>query len=164
MNRRLIFVSLLAIILFFSTLGCLDSNSSDSPASSDAAPGKWIEAGVNGDNVSIPVSSVEQYTNVHFKVNTGSGEVAVMAYKLGDEILVRSNACPPCGSIGFTLEEDDLVCDSCTTVFDAATGDGIQGACAAYPKEDIPYTISDGNIVMSIDDIVNAHKNTAAIY
>ncbi|WP_406657998.1 Fe-S-containing protein [Methanolobus sp. ZRKC2] len=164
MNRKLVLVSLLAIILSFSVLGCVGSDDSASASSSDPAKGTWIEAEVSGDTVSIPVSSVEHYTNAHFKVNTDIGEVAAMAYILDDEIMVKSNVCPPCGSIGFTLEDDILVCDLCSTVFDAATGDGIQGGCVDYPKESIPYTISDGNIVMNLDDIVTAHRNTVAIY
>ncbi len=164
MNRKLIFVSLLAIAISISALGCLDSESPDSSTSSASVSGKWIESQANGDSVSIPASSVEQYTNVHFKVNTGNGEVAVMAYKLGDEVLVRSNVCPPCGSIGFTLKDDILVCDACATVFDAATGDGIQGGCVAYPKESIPYTISEGSIVMNLDDVVTAHQKTVEVY
>ncbi|WP_319506836.1 Fe-S-containing protein [uncultured Methanolobus sp.] len=164
MNRKLVIVSLLAIIVSISVLGCLDSESSASAGESGHVKGTWIEPETSGDTVSIPVSSVDAYTNVHFKVNTDIGEVSVMAYKLDDEVQVRSNVCPPCGSIGFTLTDDVLVCDSCGTVFDAATGEGIQGGCVAYPKESIPYTISDGNIVMNLDDVVNAHKKTVEAY
>lgn len=164
MNRIFIFVSLLALAVSVSVLGCLDYGSSASSVSSGPVSGKWIESRVNGDSVSIPVSSVDQYTNVHFKVNIDEGEVAVMAYKLGDEVLVRSNVCPPCGSIGFTLRDDVLICDTCATVFDAATGDGIQGGCVAYPKESIPYTVSEGNIVMNLDDVGAAHKKTVEAY
>ena len=164
MNRKLIIVSLLAIVVSISALGCLDSESSASAGMSGPVEGTWIEPQVNENKVSIPVSSVDRYTNVHFKVNTDIGEVSVMAYKLDDEVQVRSNVCPPCGSIGFTLTDGVLICDSCGTVFDAVTGEGIQGGCVAYPKESIPYTVSDGNIVMDLDDVVTAHKKTVEAY
>jgi len=78
-------------------------------------------------------------------------------------VFVRSNVCPPCNSIGFTLEKDTLVCDSCGTVFDTATGAGIGGGCVSFPKESIPYTVSDGNIVMKLDDVIIAHEKTVEI-
>ena len=164
MNRKLIIVSLLAIIVSISALGCLDSESSASAGESGSVKGTWIEPEASEDTVSIPVSSVDGYTNVHFKVNTDIGEVPVMAYKLNDEVQVRSNVCPPCDSIGFTLADDVLVCDSCGTVFDASTGEGIRGGCVAYPKERILYAVSDGNIVMKLDDVVTAHKMTVEVY
>ncbi|WP_218146713.1 Fe-S-containing protein [Methanolobus profundi] len=159
----MVFVSLLAILVSLSALGCIGSNDPASAGSSEPVKGTWIESKVSGDTVSIPVSSVELYTNVHSKVNTEIGEVAIMAYMLDDEVVVRSNVCPPCGSIGFTLKDEVLICDACATVFDAATGDGIMGGCVAYPKENIPYTISDGNIVMKLDDVVTAHRDTVKV-
>lgn len=122
----------------------------------------WITAAVNTDVVSVPAAAVSDNTNVHFSVNTNTepGEIAVMAFMLGDDIVVRSNVCPPCRSIGFTLDDAVLICDSCSTTFDAVTGNGIQGACADYPKENIPYTESGGMLLMNIDDITTAHLNT----
>jgi len=159
MNGKLILTVLLAVIVSLVAAGCTETGSK---GTADASPVKatWIEAQVRGDQVSIPASSVEEDTNVHFKVNTDIGELAVMAHKFNDEIFVRSNVCPPCNSIGFSLVNGTLVCDSCGTVFDAATGTGIGGGCVAYPKESIPYTVSDGNIVMKLDDVVEAHRKT----
>lgn len=162
MNIKLIGMVLLAIAVSLVAVGCTDVGPS---GKANASPVKatWITAEVSADQVSIPLSSVEDNTNVHFKVNTDSGEIAVMAYKFNDEIFVRSNVCPPCNSIGFSLDKDTLVCDSCDTVFDAAEGTGIGGGCVSFPKESIPYTVSDGNIVMKLDDMVTAHEKTVEI-
>ena len=162
MNIKLIGMVLLAIAVSLVVAGCTDIGSS---GKANASPVKatWINAEVSVDQVSIPLSSVEENINVHFKVNSDSEEIAVMAYKFNDEIFVRSNVCPPCNSIGFTLEKDTLVCDSCGTVFDTATGAGIGGGCVSFPKESIPYTVSDGNIVMKLDDVVIAHEKTVEI-
>ncbi|WMW25702.1 Fe-S-containing protein [Methanolobus sediminis] len=164
MNGKLVFTFLLVLLVSLSALGCIGNGNSASSGSSGPVKGTWIESQISGDTVSIPVSSVDKYTNVHFKVNTDIGEVAVMTYKLGGDIFVRSNVCPPCRSIGFTLNDDVLVCDSCGTVFDAATGAGIQGGCVAYPKESISYTVSGDNIVMDLDDVVTAHQKTVEAY
>jgi len=101
---------------------------------------------------------VVENTNVLFKVNTDIGEIVVMDYRFDDKVFVRSNVCPPCNSIGFTLENGTLVCDSCGTVFDAETGTGIGGGCVAFTKESIPYTISEDKITMKLDDVVTAHE------
>jgi len=83
-----------------------------------------------------------------------------MAYELGGKLYVRANACPPCWSVGFSLQRDILVCDTCRTTFKAKTGDGIEGACVDFPKASVPYEITDGNIVMGGDDLLAAYQNT----
>ena len=159
-NIRSIGIVMVLLLVASFGLGCIGGDSDTAQAGPVKAT--WITADVNGDVVSIPVAAINDNTNVHFKVNTntGVGEVAVMAFVLDDEIVVRSNVCPPCGSIGFSLDDTVLVCDSCGTTFDAKTGNGIQGACVAYPKENIPYTESGGIILMDLNDIITSHENT----
>lgn len=122
---------------------------------------KWITATVSGDQVSIPQKDVDTYTNVHFNVPTPDyGPLAFMAYNLNGKTYVRANVCPPCNSIGFSLDDGVLVCDSCGTTFEAATGNGISGGCVAYPKEEVAYTVLNGQIVMNINDAINAYGAT----
>ncbi|AKB86030.1 Fe-S-containing protein [Methanococcoides methylutens] len=159
MNTKITaYIVLVAIAVVFAA-GCVDEGAQattpDIPVSAT-----WIEPQVTADTVVIPVQAIEENLNTHFKVETTAGEIAVMAYVLENEIVLRSNVCPPCGSIGFSLQNDILVCDACRTTFDAATGQGMQGACVDYPKEDIPYIESEGNIMIGINDIVTAHMNT----
>jgi len=120
----------------------------------------WITTQVVGDTVSIPVREVENNKIVHFRLGTPSGAIAFMAYKVAGKLYVRSNVCPPCRSVGFSLQRDILVCDSCQTTFNAKTGDGIEGACVDFPKASAPYEIKDGNMVMRGSDIVTAYQNT----
>ncbi len=121
---------------------------------------KWIEAQVNGDKVSIPVSEIEKNWNTRFKLQTAGGDIVTMAYKLDGVIYVRASICPPCRSQGFTLTGDILACDTCGTRFKASTGEGVSGACVKYPKASVSYTINDGNVVMNKADLVTAHQNT----
>ena len=161
MNRKLTGMVLLVIAVSLVAAGCAETRSSASPKeNADSVKGNWITAQVNADQVSIPTKSVDDNTNVHFKVKTDIGELSVMAYRFNNKVFVRSNVCPPCNSIGFSLKNGTLVCDSCGTVFDAVTGKGIEGGCVDYPKESIPYTISDGKITMKLSDVVAAHQKT----
>ncbi len=120
----------------------------------------WIEPHVVGGSVSIPVSEVENHRNVHFRVDTESGDMHFMAYMLDAQIHVRANVCPPCRGIGYSLDGDVLVCDMCATTFDARTGNGIKGACVNYPKAAVPYDIVAGSIVMNRADLSVAYQDT----
>ena len=120
----------------------------------------WLEPEIVGDIVSVPVSEVESNRNIHFKVETETRDMNFMAYMLNAEIYVRANVCPPCWGIGYSLDRDVLVCDMCGTTFEAATGDGIRGACVDYPKAAVPYEIIDGRIVMDKADLAIAYENT----
>lgn len=120
----------------------------------------WIEPHVVGDIVSISVSEVENSRNVHFEVETQTGDMHFMAYILNGEIRVRASVCPPCQGIGYSLDKDILVCDTCATTFRAKTGDGIKGACVNYPKAGVPYETIDGSIVTKKADLLVAYENT----
>jgi nitrite reductase/ring-hydroxylating ferredoxin subunit len=154
MSKIIPVLVLLAMIL--STVAC----SGNSAQSNEPIKATWIEPQVVGDTVSIPVSKVENNKIVDFKLVTLGGNIAFMAYELGGEVYVRSNVCPPCRSVGFSLQGDTLVCDTCLTIFNAKTGDGIEGACVDFPKASVPYEISDGNIVMKSNDLVAAYQST----
>jgi nitrite reductase/ring-hydroxylating ferredoxin subunit len=121
---------------------------------------KLIEAQIDGDAVSIPVSDVESDWNTQFAIDSPSGKMNFMAYLLKNKIYVRADVCPPCRSIGYSLDGNTLVCDRCATTFKADTGDGVAGACVDYPKALVPYQISNGNIVMQQADLVTAYEST----
>ena len=121
----------------------------------------WIKPQVIGDSVSVPVNEVNNDKIVHFNVPVAvGGAVAFMAYELDGKLNVRANVCPPCRSVGFSLNKDTLVCDTCRATFKAKTGDGISGACVGYPKAAVPYEISDGQVVMKGNDLLVAYQNT----
>ena len=154
LKKTMLGLVLLAMIL--STAACSSSN----PQSNEPIKATWIEPQVAGDTVSIPVSEVENNWNVHFNVKTQGEDMNFMAYILDEEIFVRANVCPPCQSIGFSLEEAVLICDRCATTFEAATGGGIKGACVDFPKAAVPYEVSDGNVAMKDTALIAAYQDT----
>jgi nitrite reductase/ring-hydroxylating ferredoxin subunit len=134
------------------------------PKPSGPIEATWIEPQLEGDTVSIPVSEIEDNWNTHFKLRTEvdgkSVRLNFMAYILDGEIYVRANVCPPCRSVGYALENDILICDTCATTFNAKTGDGIGGACVDYPKATVPYEITNGQLVMNGADLITAYEDT----
>ena len=155
-SKRKVILGFVLLTLILSVVSC----SGSSAQSNEPIKATWIEPQIVGDTVSIPVSEVENNKMVHFMLATLGGDIAFMAYELSGEIYVRSNVCPPCRSIGFSLQKDILVCDTCRTTFKAKTGGGIEGPCVDYPKASVPYEIGDGNIVMRDTDLVAAYQDT----
>jgi nitrite reductase/ring-hydroxylating ferredoxin subunit len=142
------------------TAATVASASSPAPKPSGKIRAKEITPTVSIDSVSIPVSVVQSNWNTHFLIDTKSGTMGFMAYVLDDKIYVRASICPPCRGKTYTLDGNKLVCDTCATTFDAATGKGIAGACVNYPKASVAYQISGGNLVMKIDDMAAAYQDT----
>ena len=154
MSKIIPVLVLLAMIL--SVAACSNNNAqSNAPIKAT-----WIEPQVVGDTVSIPVSEVENNKIIHFKFGTQDKDTTFMAYKLSGELYVRANICPPCRSIGFSLQKDILVCDTCQTTFEAKTGKGISGACVDFPKAPVPYQIKNDNLAMKGTDLMVAYQNT----
>jgi len=121
---------------------------------------KEITPTVTNDTVSIPLKVAQDNWNNHFLVNTPGGTMGFMAYTLDNVIYIRASVCPPCRGKTYTLDGNTLVCDVCATTFNASTGIGIAGACVNYPKASVPYTVSDGNLVMKVNDLTTAYQNT----
>ncbi|MCJ7575642.1 MAG: Fe-S-containing protein [Dehalococcoidia bacterium] len=147
---------LLSLILVSSIVAC----SGNGTQNGQRIEATWIEPQVVGEIISIPISAVENYTITHFDFRAQDNDMTFMAYDLNGEIYVRANICPPCHSIGFSLDGDILVCDRCATTFKAQTGAGISGACVNYPKASVPYEVADGNIVMNSTDLITAYQDT----
>ena len=154
LKKTMLGLVLLAAIL--SAASCSDNN----PPGGEPIEATWIEPQVLGDTVSIPVSEVEDNWNIHFNVETQGEDMNFMAYVLDGDIHVRANVCPPCMSIGFSLEEAVLICDRCSTTFGAENGEGINGACVDYPKASVPYEIDGDNIIMKGTDLIAAYEDT----
>jgi nitrite reductase/ring-hydroxylating ferredoxin subunit len=153
---------ILPILVLLALVSSIVACSDNGTQSNQLIKATWIEPQVVGDTISVPVSEVESDTITHFKFRAQDEDMTFMAYDLSGEIYVRANICPPCHSIGFSLQQSTLVCDTCGTVFAAKTGAGIKGACVAYPKAEVAYNLDNGNIVMRSIELVAAYQNTVA--
>jgi nitrite reductase/ring-hydroxylating ferredoxin subunit len=138
---------------------CCGAGGNTSVTGSVAHP-TWIDASVEGNTVSIPVSLVENGTIVNFRATYQGTSMAFMAYKLGEQIYVRTALCPPCRSESFSLDGDVLDCDTCHSRFSATTGEGLKGACQAYPKAEVQYTVAGDKLTMDITHLATAYENT----
>lgn len=119
-----------------------------------------ITATLNGDTATIPLSQITSKLNTRFVVTTPQGQMSYMAYVWNGNVNVRADICPPCGSRSFRLTNGTLVCNACSTVFDATTGKGKSGACVRYSKEAVPFQVSGDAVNMNTADLVTAYQNT----
>ncbi len=160
-GRVVLLLAGLTLLLGLAACAPQEAPSGAAPAAAnEAVAGTWVTVETDGDAIALSRSLVEQNVNTHFTLEAGGRELAFMAYVLGDELLVRANACPPCRSRGFTLVGAVLDCDTCHTTFDARDGSGLQGACVDYPKAGVSYRVVDDSVVMTLADLVQAYDET----
>ena len=172
MVGRITMVFLLLAATVALAVGCASESTGTAPRANTNTGGgssgpispTWIGAdvlSVDGGSLMIPTSAVSSGKMLHFSISTGEyGKQNFMAYDLGGEKHVRANVCPPCRSVGFSLVGNQLVCDSCGTRFEAATGAGISGACKDFPKAEVEKAIGGGDITVEIADLVAAYEDT----
>lgn len=154
-GKTKIIISLVLLALVLSVTACSSSTGNNGPIKAT-----WIEPQITADNVSVPISEVEDRVMTHFTLASVNGDMSYMAYQLDGKFYVRANVCPPCRSIGFSLNKDTLVCDTCRTTFSAKTGKGITGACVDFPKAAVPYEINSNQLVMKGTELLTAYQNT----
>jgi len=143
MIRRIALMSILlaAVVSAACSNGDTGGNGGNGGVTGIVSP-TWITAQQVGETVSIPKGDLDSGKMLHFQVAYQNSDIAFMAY------------------IGFSLDGDTLVCDSCRTRFSASTGVGISGACVNYPKDDVAYEVSGASLTMEMDDLVTAYGNT----
>lgn len=149
-------VVILVVVLALVIAAC----SGQEVANQEPVTASWITPLVSADTVSIPVNQIDKNTIVHFKILASGSELTYMAYEINGKLNVRANVCPPCRSIGFSLSNATLICDTCRTTFEAGTGEGIAGACVNYPKAEVKYELNNGIAVMSATSLISAYLNT----
>jgi nitrite reductase/ring-hydroxylating ferredoxin subunit len=152
--------ALLIAVLAVTVAGCSPGDPEYPTIGLEKIKATWVTADLTAASVSVPVQAVDQNTIIHFWMKVPEGDMPFMAYELEGKTYVRANVCVPCRSYNFSLEGDELVCDTCGTRFSAVTGEGISGACKAYPKASVEFTTEGGKLVMAVDDAKTAYAAT----
>ena len=143
------------------TLAVLLISSACSISGEPMIKASWIDPQTTESSVSVPVIDINNKKIINFAItDTDENQLTFMAYTLDDTFYVRANVCPPCGSIGFSLDIDQLVCNTCGTVFDAKTGEGVSGGCKNFPKASVVFQNADAKLMMNANDLQIAYQNT----
>ncbi|MDO8473206.1 MAG: Fe-S-containing protein [Dehalococcoidia bacterium] len=122
-----------------------------------------LTAAVQGDSMSVPLTKVQGALNTRFQAIFPAGTESFMVYVYNNQTYVRASVCVPCSGQSFSLQGNTLVCDTCGTVFNAATGKGMSGvpACQTYNKAPVPFQVdASGNVVMKSADLLASYQKT----
>lgn len=161
---RITLPAVVAMLFVIGVVSCSGGDGGGIEASDGKPSGSiraiWVESQVIDDAVAIALRDVRENWHTHFAADLDGKTTNFMAYSLDGDIHVGANVCPPCRSVGFSLDGDRLLCDSCGTVFDAKTGSGIRGACKAFPKAEVDHQVVGGQIVMQQKYLAVAYENT----
>lgn len=158
--RNAVLLMALWLVLAGILVGMACSAAESGGNSGDVVRATWIQAEIDGDSVSLPVQDIDAAELIHFKVAGETGNMVFMAYRVDGQLHLRAAICPPCRSVGFSLDGNNLVCDSCGTRFEATSGAGVSGACKGYPKAEATGSVSEGKFVVTMADLANAYENT----
>lgn len=110
-----------------------------------------VPATQDAGTISVPVAEVVSSKIVRFDYERADGEVLPMiAYvKPSGSLFVGVSYCPPCEGEGQRIESDGtLTCESCGTKRNLETNEGISGACALYPLDEVPASVAGDKIVV----------------
>ena len=66
-------------------------------------------------------------------------------------LIVATGICEPCYGTEFTLENKELVCQTCFTRWRNTDLFGLSGGCVKYPPEELIYSVEGDYIVMPQD-------------
>lgn len=121
----------------------------------------WAEPSIDGDDVAILLAVASLGDHVHFEVPDGGKTDRFVGYFSDGEFCVRADFCPLCGAERIESGWSLLVCRSCGTTFDSATGES-EGGSANFPSGTVPCTVDGDRIVMSLADLLEAHARTVA--
>jgi hypothetical protein len=102
-------------------------------------------------STSIPLSSVTTSKIVYFEYKLASGTaIPMIAYvKPSGRLFVGVGYCIPCKGTRQRIDADGtLTCESCGTKRSLETIAGLSGGCKLYPLDEIPATVSGGQITL----------------
>lgn len=123
-----------------------------------------------GQKISYSTSEQFQQTRVPSKVENGNVVVTTLSTLKNDKfiwteyksaarrvpltaliqpdgrILVAVSICEPCRSETFHIKGNELICNTCGTVWDLQTLKGKSGACQPYPPDALTYSVNGDNL------------------
>ena len=124
-----------------------------------------VDAVVGKGLVEIPLELVKENKLVSFEYERGDGAVPLLAFLTpSGKIVTAVGLSELCHSKSFHLEGNEIVCNVCSTRWDAETLQGGSGECPAYPPEMLTHTVHDGRLIIREVDLKNWKPRIARSY
>jgi uncharacterized membrane protein len=108
---------------------------------------------MDGTRITIPIENIDDgYLHRFAYMSSENIEVRFIVIRKNESAWgVGLDACDICGATGYYQRDDDVICKLCNVVMNKATI-GFKGGCNPVP---IPYSVSDGWMVVQIQDLEN---------
>ena len=112
-----------------------------------------IRSEVKEDKIVVPLSAVKKNRLVYFEYK-GSQAVPLLAYVgPSGKVITAISVCEPCKSTRFHIEGENLVCNTCGTVWNLETHQGVTGGCTEFPPQIIANQVKGGKVLISEDKV-----------
>lgn len=101
----------------------------------------------NGKEIVATLSTVKEKKFIRTEYKANGKTVPLTAFIQPDgKVMVAVSFCEPCKGISFHITGNQLICNTCGTIWDLQTFKGISGGCQTYPPEALSYTLNGDNI------------------
>ncbi|MFZ3100680.1 MAG: DUF2318 domain-containing protein [Desulfitobacteriaceae bacterium] len=101
----------------------------------------------NGKEIVTTLSIVKEKKFIRTEYKANGKTVPLTAFIQPDgKVMVAVSFCEPCKGKSFHITGNQIVCNTCGTVWDLQTLKGISGGCQTYPPQALTYSLNGDNI------------------
>lgn len=101
----------------------------------------------NGKEIVATLSTVKDKKFIRTEYNANGKSVPLTAFIQPDgKVMVAVSYCEPCKGKSFHITGNQLVCNTCGTVWDLQTLKGVSGGCQTYPPQALTYSLNGDNL------------------
>lgn len=106
------------------------------------------EATLADGKLAVSLNTIKQKGLVYFEYK-GTNTVPLLAYVgPSGKLITAVSVCEPCRSTRFHILGDQLVCNTCGTVWELETHQGVSGGCTDFPPEIVPHAVKGGQVLV----------------
>lgn len=107
-----------------------------------------VTTSVSNGKISVPIRALENGALISFQYDNAT-TLPLLAYTgPSGKTIAAVSFCEPCKSDKFHIENGNLVCNACGTVWALENHKGISGGCQEYPPEILPSIIQGGQLLI----------------
>lgn len=116
---------------------------------------KDIKVEVTGGKIIVPLSTIKRDRLVYFEYKDKSSRTVPLLAYVGPsgKIITATSVCEPCRSTRFHIEGDTLICNTCGTVWNLETHEGVSGGCTAFPPQIIVNQVKGDKVLIDEDAV-----------
>lgn len=109
---------------------------------------------IDAQNLAISLEDLISNKLIYTEYRNGRIRLPLMSYlSPSGRVVLTFSFCEPCRSETFRINgfgnDKRLVCETCNTNWRLSDLRGVFGGCVDYPPEEIPYTVKEGQIIVS---------------